>query len=91
MTPKIEIRDLYKSFGPKKVLQGLTLDVNPRESVVVIGGSGTGKSVLLKCVLGIVTPDSGSIKIDGQEVTDMGGREREQVMRKFGMLFQGSA
>ena len=59
--------------------------------MVVIGGSGTGKSVLLKCVLGIVTPDSGSIKIDGQEVTDMSGTEREQVMRKFGMLFQGSA
>jgi phospholipid/cholesterol/gamma-HCH transport system ATP-binding protein len=90
-TPKIEIRDLYKSFGPKKVLQGLSLDVSPRESVVVIGGSGTGKSVLLKCVLGIVTPDSGSIKIDGQEVTGMSGSEREQVMRKFGMLFQGSA
>ena len=90
-TPKIQIRDLYKSFGPKKVLQGLNLDVNPRESVVVIGGSGTGKSVLLKCVLGIVTPDSGSIKIDGEEVTDMSSAEREQVMRKFGMLFQGSA
>jgi phospholipid/cholesterol/gamma-HCH transport system ATP-binding protein len=58
---------------------------------VVIGGSGTGKSVLLKCILGIITPDSGSIKIDGQEVTDMSSHEREQVMRKFGMLFQGSA
>jgi phospholipid/cholesterol/gamma-HCH transport system ATP-binding protein len=87
--PKIQIRDLYKSFGPKKVLQGLSLDVNPRESVVVIGGSGTGKSVLLKCVLGIVTPDS--IKIDGQEVVGMSGTEREEVLRKFGMLFQGSA
>jgi phospholipid/cholesterol/gamma-HCH transport system ATP-binding protein len=89
--PKIEIRDLYKSFGPKKVLQGLSLDVNARESVVVIGGSGTGKSVLLKCVLGIVTPDSGSIKIDGEEVIGMNGAQREQVLRKFGMLFQGSA
>jgi phospholipid/cholesterol/gamma-HCH transport system ATP-binding protein len=89
--PKIQIRDLYKSFGPKKVLQGLSVDVNPRESVVVIGGSGTGKSVLLKCVLGIVTPDSGSIKIDGQEVIGMSSTEREEVLRKFGMLFQGSA
>jgi len=88
---KIEIRDLYKSFGAKKVLQGLSLDVNARESVVVIGGSGTGKSVLLKCVLGIVTPDSGSIKIDGEDVVGMNGGERERVLRKFGMLFQGSA
>jgi phospholipid/cholesterol/gamma-HCH transport system ATP-binding protein len=89
--PKIQIRDLYKSFGEKKVLQGLTLDVGTGESVVVIGGSGTGKSVLIKCVLGIVTPDSGSIKVDGEEVTGLSGADRERVLRKFGMLFQGSA
>ena len=90
-TPKIRVRGLNKSFGPKVVLRDLDLDVMSGESVVVIGGSGTGKSVLLKCILGIITPDSGSIQIDGQEVTGMSTSEREEVMRKFGMLFQGSA
>ncbi len=89
--PKIQIRDLYKSFGPKKVLQGLNLDIQAGESVVVIGGSGSGKSVLLKCVLGIVTPDSGSIQVDGIEVTKLRGEDRQQMLKKFGMLFQGSA
>jgi phospholipid/cholesterol/gamma-HCH transport system ATP-binding protein len=89
--PKIQVRGLCKSFGRKVVLRDLDLDVMPGESVVVIGGSGTGKSVLLKCILGIITPDSGSIQIDGQEVTHISALEREKVMRKFGMLFQGSA
>ncbi len=89
--PKIQIRDLYKSFGSKKVLQGLNLDIAAGESVVVIGGSGSGKSVLLKCVLGIVTPDSGSIQVDGIEITKLRGEERQQMLKKFGMLFQGSA
>jgi len=89
--PKIRIRDLHKSFGPKHVLDGVDLDVGEGESVVVIGGSGTGKSVLLKCILGIMQPDRGSIQIDGQEVTGMSRGEREQVMHKFGMLFQGAA
>jgi phospholipid/cholesterol/gamma-HCH transport system ATP-binding protein len=62
-----------------------------QESVVIIGGSGTGKSVLLKCILGLMQPDAGSIKIDGEEVTTMTRRERQQIMRKFGMLFQGGA
>ena len=91
MAPKIEIRSLYKSFGPKKVLNGVDLDIGVQESVVIIGGSGTGKSVLLKCILGLLQPDAGSIKIDGQEVTTMSRRERQQIMRKFGMLFQGGA
>ncbi|MGE0251725.1 MAG: ABC transporter ATP-binding protein [Dongiaceae bacterium] len=90
-TPKIEVRGLYKSFGPKKVLQGLDLDIAKGESVVVIGGSGSGKSVLLKCILGIVPPDKGSIKIDGVETMGMRGHEREEVLHKFGMLFQGAA
>ena len=91
MTQKIEIRDLHKSFGPKVVLEGLELDVGIGESVVVIGGSGVGKSVLLKCILGLLEPEHGTIKIDGEEITGMGGKERERVMRKFGMLFQGAA
>ncbi len=89
--PKIRVRGLKKAFGPKVVLDGLDLDVGVGESVVVIGGSGTGKSVLIKCILGIITPDAGSIEIDGEEVTNMTARERERIMQKFGMLFQGSA
>jgi phospholipid/cholesterol/gamma-HCH transport system ATP-binding protein len=88
---KIRIRDLHKSFGPKHVLDGIDLDVAEAESVVVIGGSGTGKSVLLKCVLGILEPDRGSILIDGQEVVGASRGVREEVMQKFGMLFQGAA
>ena len=89
--PKIEIRGLRKAFGPKRVLNGLDLEVGVGESLVVIGGSGSGKSVTLKCVLGLIHPDGGSIKIDGEEVVDLRGAERERVLRKFGMLFQGSA
>lgn len=90
-SPKIKIRGLRKSFGSKHILRGIDLDVASGESVVVIGGSGTGKSVLLKCILGILDPDEGSIEIDGQEVTRLARHEREKVMHKFGMLFQGAA
>ncbi len=89
--PKIRVRDVHKSFGEKAVLRGLDLDVGVGESVVVIGGSGTGKSVLLKCILGLLKADRGSIKIDGREVVGMSPSGRESVMAKFGMLFQGSA
>jgi len=89
--PKISLRGVTKSFGPKKVLQGIDLDVAAGESMVVIGGSGTGKSVLLKCILGLLHPDKGSIKVDGEEVTELNERGRSRVMRKFGMLFQGGA
>ncbi|MGI9509684.1 MAG: ABC transporter ATP-binding protein [Geminicoccaceae bacterium] len=88
---KIKIRGLKKSFGEKHILRGIDLDVGVGESVVVIGGSGTGKSVLLKCVLGILEPDEGSIEIDGKDVTNLSRHEREKVMNKFGMLFQGAA
>ncbi len=90
-TPKISIRGLKKHFGPKKVLDGLDLDIGVGESVVVIGGSGSGKSVLLKCILGLLEPEAGSIKIDGEEVIGLSTAERERVNRKFGMLFQGAA
>lgn len=89
--PKIRIRNLHKRFGPKVVLNGLDLDVGVAESVVVIGGSGTGKSVLLKCILGLMEPDSGTIEIDGRNVVGLPRAEREAYMRKFGMLFQGGA
>ena len=88
---KILLRGVTKAFGPKRVLRGIDLDVTPGESMVVIGGSGTGKSVLLKCILGLMQPDEGSIKVDGVETVDLGDQGRSQVMRKFGMLFQGGA
>ncbi len=88
---KLSLKDVKKRFGPKTVLDGLSLDVRKGESVVVIGGSGTGKSVMLKCVLGLIRPDSGSILIDGQEAMKFSADEREEALRKFGMLFQGSA
>src|SRR5689334_7713131 len=91
MSPKISLKDITKSFGPKKVLQGIDLDVETAESVVVIGGSGTGKSVLLKCILGLLRPDSGSISIDDEDTVGLGDNARNRVMRKFGMLFQGGA
>ena len=90
-TPKIRLRDVHKRFDTKEVLTGVDLDIGVGESVVVIGGSGSGKSVTLKCILGLLEPESGSIVIDGREMVGLGGREREQVLRKFGMLFQGSA
>ncbi len=92
LTPlKIEVRGLKKSFGSKVVLDGIDLDVGRGESVVVIGGSGTGKSVLLKCILGLLNADSGSIKIDGEEIIGINTKGRERINKKFGMLFQGGA
>lgn len=88
---KIRMRDVHKRFGAKVVLDGFNLEVRTGESIVVIGGSGVGKSVMLKCILGILTPESGSITIDGQEVVGIGTRERDQVNAKIGMLFQGAA
>jgi phospholipid/cholesterol/gamma-HCH transport system ATP-binding protein len=73
------------------VLNGLDITVGKRESLVVIGGSGTGKSVLLKCILGLLKPDEGSIKVDGQETARLKAREQEEMAGKFGMLFQGAA
>lgn len=90
-TPKIHIENVCKSFGPKDVLTGVDLDVAAGESVVVIGGSGTGKSVLLKCILGILTADSGVIEVDGQDVTHLPANDRDEVNNKFGMLFQSAA
>lgn len=89
--PKIRLRGVAKAFGPKEVLRGIDLDIAPGESVVVIGGSGTGKSVLLKCILGLITPDAGTIEVDGQDVTALSGSDRETAREKFGMLFQSAA
>lgn len=89
--PKIRIRGLRKAFGRKVVLDDLDLDVGAGESVVVIGGSGSGKSVLLKCILGLLRADAGSVEIDGVDVLRATSAEREAINRKFGMLFQGGA
>ena len=88
---KIVLRDVHKRFGRKVVLDGLNLEVPRGKSLVVIGGSGTGKSVMLKCVLGLIKPDSGQILIDSQDSMKFDNSEREEALRKFGMLFQGSA
>lgn len=88
---KIILRDIHKGFGSKKILQGIDLDVKSGESVVIIGGSGTGKSVTLKCILGLLTPDKGDIFVDGQDIRHLKGTDRDAYMRKFGMLFQGAA
>ena len=90
-SPKIELKGVKKRFGPKIVLDGIDLKVNHGDSLVILGGSGSGKSVAIKCVLGILRADAGSITVDGEEVTRLGGRKRDAYLRKFGMLFQGGA
>lgn len=83
--------DLHKAFGRKRVLNGVDLKIKKGESLVVIGGSGTGKSVLIKCIQGLIRPDSGSIKIDGFETVGAARKENEKHYAKMGMLFQGGA
>jgi len=89
--PKIRIRGLTKRFGDKTVLDGIDLDIAARTSMVVIGGSGSGKSVLLKCVLGLIEPDAGSIEIDGKDILHLDRDEREAMRANIGMLFQNGA
>ncbi|MFW6077905.1 MAG: ABC transporter ATP-binding protein [Hyphomicrobiales bacterium] len=89
--PHIALTDVRKSFGSNHVLNGIDLAVPKGHSMVVIGGSGTGKSVMIKSILGLVRPDSGSIRIGGQEVVGLRGKERDRQLTRFGMLFQGAA
>ncbi|NQV55128.1 MAG: ATP-binding cassette domain-containing protein, partial [Rhodospirillales bacterium] len=88
---KICMTGVRKAFGPRVILDDFNLDVKTGESMVVIGGSGVGKSVMLKCLLGILTPESGSITIDGIETINVGSTERERINANIGMLFQGAA
>lgn len=91
MTSKISITNLVKNFGSKTVLQGVNLEVQKGESLVILGGSGSGKSVLIKLIATLMQPTSGSIKIDGGEVSNISAFERDKLMGKFGFLFQGGA
>ena len=89
--PKIRVRGLRKAFGAKLVLDGVDLDVMPGTSMVVIGGSGTGKSVLIKCILGLIEPDDGVIEFDGRDLLTMAAAERRRLRARMGMLFQAAA
>jgi phospholipid/cholesterol/gamma-HCH transport system ATP-binding protein len=91
MTAKIQLIGVKKRFGPKVVLDGVDLTIDKQSSLVIIGGSGTGKSVTIKSILGIIRPDEGTILVDGEDVTHISGAARDRVMKKFGMLFQGAA
>ena len=88
-TPLLDLQDVHKAFGPKKVLEGVSASVAPGQSLVVIGGSGSGKSVTLKCALGLIKPDKGVIRFDGRELKR--SREIENARERIGMLFQGGA
>jgi len=87
----IRIVDLHKAFGRKKVLQGVNLDLKQGETLAVIGQSGSGKSVLIKHIIGILRPDKGQIFVDGVEITSLKDDELHKITRRFGMLFQGVA
>jgi phospholipid/cholesterol/gamma-HCH transport system ATP-binding protein len=87
----IQVIDLYKSFGQNKVLQGVNLRLRHGETLVIIGQSGCGKSVLLKHIIGLLKPDKGKILVDGVDITDLKDDELRKITRRFGMLFQGSA
>lgn len=89
--PLLELKDVHKSFGPKQVLTGVDLDVAPGKSLVVLGGSGSGKSVMLKNALGLMTPNHGQIFFDGVDVTRDQGKTREAMRARIGMLFQSAA
>jgi phospholipid/cholesterol/gamma-HCH transport system ATP-binding protein len=90
-TPKIRLRGLRKAFGAKQVLDGVDLDVRARHSMVLLGGSGSGKSVTIKCILGLLPPDAGVIEIDGQDVAKLSRRDRAALLDRIGVLFQNGA
>jgi phospholipid/cholesterol/gamma-HCH transport system ATP-binding protein len=88
---KIRVVNLQKSFGENQVLRGVHSEIQQGESMVVIGGSGSGKTVLIKCIIGLIRPDGGEIYVDGLEITSLNERRLNEVRKKFGMLFQGGA
>jgi len=91
MTPKFALKNVHKRFGHKQVLKGVDLEIQQGESMVIIGGSGSGKSVLLKCLLGLIHADSGCIKMDGQQIIKESASQNEERLKDIGVVFQGSA
>lgn len=87
----IEIKDLYKNFGSKEVLKGVNLNIKKGETLVIIGRSGCGKSVLIKHIVGLLQPDKGHVRVEGKVVEELNEKELYQLRKKFGFLFQGSA
>lgn len=87
----IEIKNLHKSFGTKKVLSGVNLNIQPGETLVIVGRSGCGKSVMLKHIVGLLSPDEGEVKVEGKIINQLNEKELYQIRRKFGFLFQGAA
>lgn len=87
----IEVKDLYKSFGTNKVLQGVNLTIDKGETIVIIGRSGCGKSVLIKHIVGLLNPDQGYVKVEGKKVDDLNLKELYELRKNFGFLFQGAA
>jgi phospholipid/cholesterol/gamma-HCH transport system ATP-binding protein len=91
MNPKIKVENLEKSFGSHKVLQGINLEVDKGKSLVILGGSGSGKSVLIKNIIGLINPTAGKISIDGEDTTYLRGKKRREILAKCGFLFQSGA
>ncbi len=91
MTPKIKVHNLYKSFGSHDVLKGVDIEVEAGKSLVILGGSGSGKSVLIKTIIGLINPDNGIISVDGEDVTHIKGNKRRELLAKCGFLFQAGA
>lgn len=91
LVPKIELQDIHKAFGQKVVLNGVNIQVQAGESLVIVGGSGSGKSVTIKHILGLIKPDKGCVRYEGEDITHHSFRQREKFLRKCGMLFQGGA
>lgn len=87
----IEIKQLFKNFGSKKVLQGVNLNIEKGETLVIIGRSGCGKSVLIKHIVGLLQPDSGYVKVEGKNVSELAAKELYELRKNFGFLFQGAA